>query len=83
MRPTTPVTASRSSDNVVRTVAGRLVLLVAGVLTGCDRPCHDLAEQLCAASRSDSDCDAWRARTARVTDATCAAALQRLTRTSR
>jgi hypothetical protein len=83
MRPTSLVAANRWLGTLRLTLAGLPLILVAGMLSGCDRPCHDLAEQLCAASRSDSACDAWRERTARVTDATCAAALQRLTRTSR
>jgi hypothetical protein len=83
MRPTSLVAAYGSCSAQWPALAAGSLLLLAGLLTGCDRPCHDLAEQLCADSRSDVACDAWRARTARVTDATCAAALQRLTRTSR
>lgn len=50
------------------------------MLAGCDRPCAELASQLCAQSKTEAECAQWRDRTARVRTETCHAALERLSR---
>lgn len=57
-----------------------LVLPSVLILTGCERPCAELASQLCADTRTEAECDLWRERTARVSPKTCQVALERLSR---
>ena len=58
-----------------------LVAVAAAGLTGCDRPCDKLANQLCSrAANDDAACEKWKLRIARVKPETCENGLRLLDR---
>jgi hypothetical protein len=51
------------------------------ILTGCDRPCDQLADRLCQrAGADDAACAKWQDRVSRVSTKTCEVGLRALDR---
>lgn len=79
MLPRRPIRTNRSFAQSLLVVA-----VAVAPLLGCDRSCAKLADRLCEqvslsnAKNADEQCEAWRARTRRVSPSTCQSTLRLL-----